>query len=144
MTAPNISTTERNALIWVRDGLRAKRKRRLFGLLERPYINPLAFNMNNQCEQSPYAPCGTVACIGGHMGLYLGLDQKAAARFVEGHRYHQSSPFRELFYGHLKASWSLQFSSHEVSRKMAADAIDNFLTTGNPQWGDIIRAEVGK
>ncbi len=87
--------------------------------------------------------CGCVACIGGHLSLYLqGVNVLSASlepvilepkhtevanNYVIKREY--NSPFSDLFYPkNLSQDWD------GITPATAAQAIENFLTSGDPNW----------
>jgi hypothetical protein len=100
----------------------------LFGAEHFLSVNPSAhvFNMGMDMVQTH---CGTVGCIGGYMGEIMGRDGSAYTRMHEdsrGGRY--KTPLSPLFYPDSNTCWN------ELTAKQAVRAIDNFLTTGKPNW----------
>lgn len=77
------------------------------------------FCMSSACYREG---CGTVACIGGWMGLKLGMDERKARDFVDNPR------LEKLFYPYGIMSWG------QITPSQAVRAIDNFLATGDPNW----------
>jgi hypothetical protein len=99
------------------------------------------FNMEQACKTD--GGCGTVACIGGWMSIIMQRVQPTAKGFYKltneqeliSHSYvskkdHTRDPIRELFYpGPIDSDYWGQ-----ITTRMAVDAIENFLTTGDPNW----------
>jgi hypothetical protein len=117
----------------------------------------LAFNMST-CGRD--TECGTVACIGGWMhilmegtkpneqGFYL-VDADHAQQYVCKMA---SAPLFPLFFpiyadAELHISQALvpegvkllDVSFKPITSEMAIQAIDNFLTTGKPDWWSIVK-----
>jgi hypothetical protein len=94
------------------------------------------FNMNIDAS---YNHCGTVACIGGWMSL---LKQGAAKDIAKGKvpkremvdfasmEVSELGLIGELFFPKIR-DWNV------ITPKIAVKAIDNFLTTGKPRWGEL-------
>jgi hypothetical protein len=77
--------------------------------------------------------CGTVGCIGGWLGIQLGMDKDEASGFVMGTS--RLSPFYELFYPHEIDQNTPQISRwKKITPKMAVMAIENFRILGKPCW----------
>lgn len=80
------------------------------------------FNMSIACETNQ--SCGSVTCIGGTMGLIMGLGHHNADRYVgkaNGGLRRLFFPPDVLKYAKIKPEWTIK-------------AIDNFLTYGEPRW----------
>lgn len=89
------------------------------------------FDMGTAC--AVLGACGTVGCIGGNMALAMGMEEAHAIEFVywSGSKGTPSAHrFKDLF-----------FPSPEtypyIGPEQAAEAIWNFLRTGDPQWQNI-------
>lgn len=78
--------------------------------------------------------CGTVACIGGWVGLVMGLSELQASEYVsdvgEGAR-------ARLYYPHWRGGFTEQ-SRYKITTEEAAQALRNYLTTGEPRWNDAV------
>lgn len=126
-----ISIKEMNALRKVRDGLREGRFRHVTSpeLDEDAKVKkdkPL-FNMEKACATG--YECGTVACIGGWVALQMKIAPEEAAKYVYDGR---STSLDKLYFPDVVKEWDL------ITPKKAAKAIDNFLTTGDPQWRKVV------
>lgn len=75
--------------------------------------------------------CGTIACIGGWMALVGGLKGSEVLRYVNGRG--SSRALKSLFYGCI---------AEEVKISQAAEALCNFLTTGDPKWDEVVGQHV--
>jgi hypothetical protein len=79
--------------------------------------------------------CGTACCIGGAMGLAMGLDVYNANEYVL-HR--DKDALRELFMAteldYAETQWSLDM----VTPAMALKAVDNFLNSGHAHWDEVV------
>lgn len=95
-----------------------------------------AFNMGIAAAA---AGCGTVACIGGYMGAMMFDRVAAAERYV-----YQNDPdnnigeekLGHLFYplsGHRR-----DCAYEDITAAQAVQAIDNFLSTGKPNWEKVL------
>ncbi|MEH2517408.1 hypothetical protein V1279_002981 [Bradyrhizobium sp. AZCC 1610] len=104
------------------------------------------FNMN--CIVSE-GECGTTACIGGWMFLAMERDRTLpvgcfrAFQYVQSYRSAALGPLffpfcnremRDLLDQHGQ---NYDFPFELVTPAMALQAIDNFLTTGNPNWPEV-------
>jgi hypothetical protein len=91
----------------------------------------------------PY-DCGTVACVGGHIGLAHGLTIKETKEYVQFSaeslledgmntiQFGHSDPLRKLFYPeNVSCEWE------KISKKDTATAINNFLYGSNDPWKHI-------
>lgn len=103
--------TLNEALIKVRDHLRT-------GTL------PGGFNMDKACSDRP---CGTIACIGGWAGLFMGMSHDEASDFV----YEVGVDLYPLFYPG-------RVDYEKITPKQASQAIDNYLETGEPRWAEVL------
>lgn len=101
---------------------------------KRRYIDPRAFKMCVPARRVPpsEAPCGTVACIGGHLGLLFGLDYPQATLYVA---LRGKAVFYDLFWSH---------TNPKITREQAAQAIKNALDgrtddrLGSAKWDEVI------
>lgn len=89
------------------------------------------FRMSTACNTNSEAPCGSTACIGGHVGLILGLSHHKSDRFVTGldyrhglSRYANNNPLTRLFFPQPSSNprWT-----HNV--KQAANVVKKFIRT---------------
>lgn len=95
------------------------------------------FNMNKTCTTHS---CGTVACIGGWMGLSLyGANDLISAGMKPTHNqirrtrdFVEDGGDRGEFYDLFYPPSSLYYDHIENSE--AVKAIDNFIQTGHPDW----------
>jgi len=96
------------------------------------------FNMNTKCNA---LDCGTVACIGGW--VYLAMQKIAIyaktpspvilAKACDYVGSHKSPELHGLYYPYqVKKDWGT------ITSAEAAQAIRNFLTSGDPQWASIV------
>lgn len=96
------------------------------------------FNMGISCRTQG---CGSVSCIGGTMGLIMGMNQHDASRYVnytkDGGIYtltdnerHHSPRLKTLFMPHIIDSdcWPL------LSTRVVLKVIEHFLATGRVAW----------
>ncbi|TXM69669.1 hypothetical protein [Methylobacterium sp. WL120] len=89
--------------------------------------------------------CGCVACIGGHLSLRMqGIDitsqkfsisaLKIADQYVDSFRGKEDHPLHDLFY----PTEFIDFERWDlITPAIAAEAINNFLTTGSPDWSGL-------
>lgn len=95
------------------------------------------FNMHVSCEAGR---CGTVGCIGGNMALAMGMDVHQSANFVDWsgeHNTRSQGKFYRLFFPRTNDGW-LALNWNKIDGIHAAEAIWNFLRTGQPDWDSII------
>ena len=124
-----ITQVEYEALIWVRDGLAEGR----FTHVPRTYqhtvfiANILPFNMQHTGERD----CGTSACIGGWMGR--SIDEPSMVNYMSKELF--SNSLKPLFYPPTNLP-RLEYS--QITPTQAAQACDNFLNTGKPNWEAIL------
>lgn len=85
------------------------------------------FNMQLACA---HRDCGTVTCIGGAMGLLMGIDPGYSIQSYVDHK--RSASLQCLFYPDTNLEW--QAATPEV----AVMAIDNWLKDGNPRWAKLL------
>ncbi len=74
--------------------------------------------------------CGTFACIGGHMAQLMGMTEfNAINEYVLG-----NDELHVLFYPDDRAGvdWD------DITPAQAVLAIDNFLSSGDPEWNEVI------
>ena len=88
------------------------------------------FCMNIGAEE--VGDCGSAMCIGGAMGQVMGRTVYDANRYVHGKS--QSDPLYPLFFPPDRIDYD------SITAEEAAQAIDNFLKTGDPHWEDIADA----
>lgn len=138
-----VTKEEYDALQVVRDNLRA-------GVFVHGHSDPKnpsrpVFDMNVSCGLFGFGTiCGTVGCIGGWVALVMAgkafvpleverpitrEDRWAADSYVSDA---SSEALRELYYPSRGINW------HEITPEMAAQAIDNFLNAGDPDWGSVV------
>lgn len=87
--------------------------------------------------------CGSVGCIGGHIYLmeqgldllsFEPVDVITRKQMVEAGDYvhrQEHGPLSKLFYPRPVSDWSV------ISPAASADAIENYLTCGSPEWKTI-------
>lgn len=123
-TKLNISFPELGALLGTREMLK-------LGLLEHTPDKCLqpgkhTFNMDVSAKMRD---CGTIACIGGTMAMLMGMtDTGHIYAYVidsDGGLHDLFFPPREYWYGAITAEDTIL-------------AIDNFITSGRPQWDTIL------
>lgn len=92
------------------------------------------FNMEITHDPDRWA-CGTVGCIGGWVWALHKNDDRAVGgpEYVKGHEY--GGPLGRLYYPKLPGGVAAYKS---ITPKQAVIAIDNFLTTGNPDWKAVV------
>ena len=87
------------------------------------------FNLATVCEHDGH--CGTVGCIGGYVGLMMGMGAEDTSRYVDT----AGLPLSHLYYPNRGGA---ALSSTRVTPKQAAKAICNVLEHGQPRWSEII------
>ena len=97
-----------------------------------------AFNMGQPLEA---ANCGTVGCIGGYMGSMMFVSPRRASEYVMAHDPdygdYKKKGLCDLFFPRINRSRCL-VNYDKIDTKMAVQAIDNFLTTGKPNWEKVL------
>jgi hypothetical protein len=86
---------------------------------------PITFDLAYACRQDG---CGSIGCIGGSMGLVMGMTHYTAHDYVMCNK---SEPLHELFFPQGDSRWSHDY--HKVTEEMAVEAIDRFLN-GKKPW----------
>lgn len=132
----NIKQEEYDALVKVRNGLAS-------GCFVHVEVNsfgkpigehaPMGFNMSS-C--GAHGSCGTVACIGGWMQVIMQgktsnpveVDSRLQNNYV--HFGGSTGSLKELFFPPCGVM-------DTVTTEQAVEAIDNFLTTGSPDWWSV-------
>lgn len=89
------------------------------------------FNMGTNCEYIANTSCGTVACIGGAAALEMGMSVDEA----DNHVVRARGRVRKLYY----LPNDVDGKYDDVTPKIAAKAIGNFLKTGDPDWKKILK-----
>lgn len=149
-----ISEAELAGLIKVRDYLRGSAAGTFLPIddIQNPVArhdpSRLIFNMSTTCRTYE---CGTAACIGGSLSLVVGgreltpnisvnpYEAKKSDEYVSDYQIDEDWEYREapglgkLFYPIPIAKWS------DIKPDVAADAIDRFLETGDPDWVGIAK-----
>lgn len=99
------------------------------------YVGACGFNMGTPVERWS---CGTVACIGGHAWLMENPGDIDGARdFVTQYEYRDSAGwFRRT--GLALLFYPTAAGYDRITTAEAAQAIDNYLNTGNPLWESIV------
>lgn len=69
--------------------------------------------------------CGTAACIGGWAAILMGINSRQHVWEQKRAR----GPLHHLYWGHV---WP-------TTPQQAAQAVRNFLVTGNPNWDAVLR-----
>lgn len=115
-------TKIRAALRHVRDQLRSGRIKHL------PVINKEAKGFKFTMEIYEYQyECGTIACIGGYMGLALWPDLTTRERDVQRYWVMEEMPeLKKLFMPPPSMNWA------KITPEQTADAIDRFLNDETP------------
>lgn len=127
-----ISFAELGALLGTREMLKAHIVEE--NIRGRRYATPHQhdFNMDISCRTNE---CGSVSCIGGTMGLVMGLDGDAAAGYVEGNG-SSDAPLNELFFPNHEKGVCTKYGT--IKPRQAIKAINNWLKTGRPHWKDVL------
>jgi hypothetical protein len=79
--------------------------------------------------------CGSVCCIGGHIALSHGISVIGARRYVQNHANLSALFFPDNTVNFRHPGW-------RATGAQAAQAILNFLTTGNADWDRVTAAEI--
>ena len=107
---------------------------------------PNGFNMNVSLEEGE---CGTTGCVGGWMFLVMQRDRTLPANCYRAHDYitkYRSRALSPLFYPFTNRNFRDLLDQHGEAYDFpfdllppayAATAIDNFLTTGDPNWPEV-------
>lgn len=74
--------------------------------------------------------CGSISCIGGTMGLLMGMDEGDATRYVGEQDRH--SVWHALFFPPNHLDWN------KATPAKAVKAIDNFIKLGKPKWETLL------
>jgi hypothetical protein len=143
MTKPRLTVAEKLALqrvlSGIKTGLITERKGYTGAALTKiggddaPLNKKLLFNMGEPGER---IECGTVACIGGWMGIFMGMTIPQASDFVES-KEDRPNKFRTLFYPDHEDRINVAYP--DITTKQAAAAIENFLRTGKPNWNRVLK-----
>jgi hypothetical protein len=75
--------------------------------------------------------CGSVGCIGGTMGLLMGMSEDEAKGYVYRAE-DDSTPFKELFFPTIGTGYA------NITGEQIIMAIDNFLVDGKPRWQSVL------
>jgi len=80
--------------------------------------------------------CGTIACIGGWVGIYMNLGVEATHKMVCS----SYGPIRALYFPDRDKTFPIcgKKDAYTASPTQAAQAIDNFLLTGEPKWDEVM------
>ena len=106
----------------------------------KPHVH--AFNMNVACNMQE---CGSVSCIGGTMGIAMGLSTDEARAYTDGsfnmRDIYRSSSLAPLFFPSEDPTVkypgeTIDFDT--ITMTQALKAIANFLKLGYPRWGKIL------
>jgi hypothetical protein len=145
-----ITEDELAALLWTREALSS-------GLMQHDpnesHEFPYGFNMNVPLSTEGGEECGTVGCIGGWMYHYLHQNKLAPVFNPNGIRntgfssnkyvqLHRSAALHELFYPLSKFAGNSNYDIDYavIPTEWALEAIDNFLTAGDPEW-DVVTCQ---
>lgn len=92
------------------------------------------FNMNFWRTE---ASCGTVACIGGTAEVVAGLPMFSLSSVAEDMG--GDSGLYHLFYPHEldRGEWNAD-SWDKITTKHAIKALQNYLTSGDPKWTEVM------
>lgn len=124
-----IRERERAALIKVMRNLRS-------GNLERRKRDEDGDSFNLSCAaEKRKRGCGTVACIGGWMALYMGMSLEEAESYVmENFSVEYEPETKREWLGHLFYGRGLGLYLSSVKPLQAAESIRIYLTTGQVDW----------
>ncbi len=126
-TELNLSFAELGALLGTREML--KHNVLIHTRSRFPQRKEHAFNMNVACRQEG---CGSVACIGGTLGMIMGLEELDARNYVANSKGGLHRLFYPLDGGEVQFDWT------KITIPQSVEAIDNFLTTGEPNWKAVL------
>lgn len=102
-----------------------------------PQANVHGINMGVTCSVSE---CGSVGCIGGNMGLLMGMAPDKASHYVLSMPERRS--LHPLFFPHHDAVAADSYGIYEdITATQVLAAVDNFLTTGRPKWATVLRLQ---
>lgn len=102
------------------------------------------FDMARTCHTQE---CGSVACIGGTVAMFMRLHDPSA--YVTQHDAHRTK-LDTLYYPRWNNGRNVALKAprgydddgslywERITPKMAAQAVDNFLRTGTPNWDKVI------
>lgn len=104
-------------------------------------------NMGTACDRAE--DCGSIACIGGTMGLVMGLDQPASKTYVAGADVCEDERrvyTNDLQYGKTIRSPALanlfyppdKYDFTTITKRQMLLAIQNWLDTGRAGWSKIL------
>ncbi len=127
-TELNISFAELGALLGARAML--KHEVLVHSTRARPVDDVHAFNMEIACNVEN---CGSVACIGGTMAMIMCMEELDAKWYVSKK---SSGALRRLFYPTDEPGVCVSYC--HITAKQSIKAIDNFLTTGEPKWKQVL------
>ncbi len=90
------------------------------------------------CTIQEDGDCGSIGCIGGTMGMLMGMGRNQAHNYVMSHHSDDymagrkpgdpKSPLTNLFYPPMSRNWN------KATPAKAIQAIDNWLKTGKANW----------
>lgn len=116
---PDLTPQEQGALEKVRDLLRSGK---IVHHENRKSRSKKRFDMGTSYMEGG---CGTTACIGGWMAHFMKIDDEAL--FVD--EFMGRGKFNKLFWDNTEP---------DTTPAQAAQAIDNFLETGDPRWDEVL------
>lgn len=122
-----ISRKEYRALTRVKEGLESGRYVHVGNHESNVPKGKRAFDLSIACERGS---CGTVGCIGGWLAREMRYSIQDAEDYVTSTEV--DSKIRHLFFPPRRIDYE------GVTPIQAAQAIENFLRTGNPSWNEIV------
>ena len=125
----DISCEEKCALVRVMEGLESGLYVHSKDDSEGTPEGKRAFNLGVSCDDS-YV-CGTVGCIGGWVGFELKKSTRDSHGYVFANEHSSLGP---LYFPTVLETWEYE----KITPAQAACAIRNFLSTGDPGWGEIL------
>lgn len=139
----HITQAEKDGLVWVRDGLRAGKFKHID---EDKGEYPLGQNGFNMSIASKSYECGTVGCIGGWVWVHMNIErlmQDGGVWYLSSADNHDADTY--LYQKgpdcHLHHLYFPPGSNYDAITPLeAAQAIDNYLNTGDPDWESVIEA----
>ena len=99
--------------------------------LDKGFIEPGQFCMG--VVRTHPMECGTIACIGGWVGINLNLGVQATHRMVAS----ASGSIRKLYFPDEIRSYHVD-DAYRATSSQASEAINNYLILGDPKWQEVM------
>jgi hypothetical protein len=130
----NVSEQEHAALIDVLGRLeRGELKHCTENFFEESYGNYFNMNYTYLCKQSS---CGTMGCIGGWVGVLLGVEPTDYVYAHEGEEGYEDTSLADLYFPRDTRGVMLPLDG--ITAELAAIALRNKLTTGKANWLEVL------